>query len=846
MPREKKYNYQKTGAPRLRATTRDKELMYAVSINPELEEWRSLGVAWVAGLKTAVPLAMTVMKQFMVDYLNNHNLEMRPSVFLSRGHKTPCFGETCLSHLANPMDVSKRYFKLCEFLDYVILNNFSIEDDNGVRHVPSEIANPLPKPAVLGQAYSTNRSESDKEVLPFKYIAELKGILCPIAAKSFSDWKWAISMWDKGGQRGGDWFEVDPSIIDKSDPDCVFRVRTIFTDARKTKSKQITEMWYPGRAVALYFKLELPLRTYQVRMLDSGEADTYIFDNGNWIANPDSACKGTERKPFSQGFLRKITDPVKGLTMTGLFINTNKTADVNKSAGQKGYTIPWEHTRVIYWTERLRNWQRKYNPIDNATPWTSLTGYHLGSIKADSVLQEMGEACFLFRDARLEGNERNLPIPGDSPAMVWRKLLEQLESNCADRGETALNGAPLKFVSESPGKTYYPLHSLRVSLITAFALEGGVPMPILSKCIAGHSRLLMTLYYTKAGISYISDQMNDAEQRLIESEKDNFNQWLRNATYEQLELNGAYTDPVAIKAVYQAQNSGASLVRDSRGICPKGGMACDSGGVYLSDDSDKVTYGPVQGYPEKNCPRCRWFFTGPAFLSGLVSHWNLIHLRMGDNGQFVANIEKKISSMEDEKFHAQSSGVPFTKQIELDSLNKSYQAAIELNDKYANDSTATLRLIVRAKQLLANEATSEGVSLVAVGSREDVRVSIAECSKLESMLSVANAAHISIETDIGKTLMEAGRAYDLMLSLNGARPLFFELEGSELEDAVHQMSNLLRAETGSISNAIPFIEGLQRLEELGIDVTTSDFANNIISFQGERNVRKLSLTANHD
>lgn len=75
---------------------------------------------------------------------------------------------------------------------------------------------------------------------------------------------------------------------------------------------------------------------------------------------------------------------------------------------------------------------------------------------------------------------------------------------------TATNDAEknLKFVHEHSDKTtYYPLHSLRVSLITAFALEGGVPMPVLSKCIAGHARLVMTLYYTKMGISYVTDTM---------------------------------------------------------------------------------------------------------------------------------------------------------------------------------------------------------------------------------------------------------------------------------------------------------------------------------------------------
>jgi hypothetical protein len=564
-------------------------------------------------------------------------------------------------------------------------------------------------------------------------------------------------------------------------------------------------------------------------MLDSGEGDTLCYVQGEWLPSKFAASKGTDRKPVAQGFLRKIKDSIQGLSMTGLFINTNKTADANKNENNRGYVIPWEHERVIYWAEKLRNWQAKYNPIEQAVPWTELTPKHLGSVKPQSVLESMGEACFLFRDARLDADEADKPIAENSLIVIWRKLLEQLERNCAERGETAINGSPLKFVSETQNKTFYPLHSLRVSLITAFALEGGVPMPILSKCIAGHSRLLMTLYYTKAGIAYVSDQMGDAERRLIESEKENFGQWLRSATYKELEINGSYTDPIAIQAVFHAQNSGAGLIRDSKGICPKGGMSCDTGGIYRSEDSDKVSYGPVPGYPEKNCPRCRWFFTGPAFLDGLLSHWNLVHLKMGDNGQYVASHARKISAIEDQKYHAESSNRPFTRQHELDSLQKSYQSAIELNDKLGNDSTATLRLIVRTKQVIDSRATECGVSLVAAGQISDVKISISECSKLESMLKVSNSGFVSIENDISKTLLETGQAYDLMLSMNDASPMFFKLEGDELESAIHHMSNLLRAEAGGISNAIPFIEGVRKLSELGINAASNEFSHLIES-----------------
>jgi hypothetical protein len=266
-----------------------------------------------------------------------------------------------------------------------------------------------------------------------------------------------------------------------------------------------------------------------------------------------------------------MTDDVRCVSMTGLFINTNKTADVGKDDLDRGYCIPWEHPDVLYWLEKLRDWQEKYNPISAPVCWTDLDIRHTGALKSESALKAMGSSCFLFRDAAAYGEDRSKPIVGKTAIeSVWVPLLQKLEAQCAERRLFDAAGRPLVFV-KSRKTTYYPLHSLRVSLITAYALEGGVPMQILSKCIAGHARLIMTLYYTKAGITYCTDIMNEATKRLLVSEQENFARWLKDKTYEQLEANGAFYDPEAIRAVMQAMQGGASLIKDDKGYCPKGG-----------------------------------------------------------------------------------------------------------------------------------------------------------------------------------------------------------------------------------------------------------------------------------
>jgi hypothetical protein len=80
-----------------------------------------------------------------------------------------------------------------------------------------------------------------------------------------------------------------------------------------------------------------------------------------------------------------------------LYINTNKTADIEKGEQRKGYVIPWTHEPALYWLEKLRNWQEQYNPIVNATLWSDLERKHFGQTPPSSaVLEERGACCFFF------------------------------------------------------------------------------------------------------------------------------------------------------------------------------------------------------------------------------------------------------------------------------------------------------------------------------------------------------------------------------------------------------------------------------------------------------------------
>jgi hypothetical protein len=380
----------------------------------------------------------------------------------------------------------------------------------------------------------------------------------------------------------------------------------------------------------------------------------------------------------------------------------------------------------------------------------------------------------------------------------------------------------LKFV-KNKDTTLYPLHSLRVSLITAYALEGGVPMPILSKCIAGHARLVMTLYYTKAGITYVSEKMNEAEKKLVEKEQDSYARWLKDATYKQLEVYSASNDPSSLQAVLSAQQSGASFIKDDKGICPKACLGCDTGYIHTNDDTGRQTIQPVPGYPEQNCVRCRWFITGPAFLPGLVHHFNVIGYNIGETAERLMRFESDIEQLENMRFETEQNGCIFQENEKLSKLEKLHQQEIQKNDKLANDYNATLRLIDRCITIIKKPSEDNGLQLVAVGQMDDIRLALSdEPNKLFQLQTLCNGAEIFPETDASKAVLQRSQIIDLTLAMNEKKPVLFTLTPEEQLIAGNAWMRLLINRAGSLKDAVPYLEGRKKLAEIGLEVEWDD------------------------
>jgi len=801
-------------AVKMHGKASDLSFAYVLQLDPKLEDWRSLAADWIKDHKTSVHRRREALDYFLVRYIQGQNLDRNFGRFLLRETEKPDFAQVTVGAKREgtqtlQVDDVKRNNFIADFIDWVLATKL-VDPDTGAWDT-ARFHNPISRLTISGLATKT---QSDKASLSIRHIRELRGMLAE--GRHFCDWAWAQQAMEEGNA-GGEWFVVDLAIIDPKDPDCVARQRATTWRERENKGypAEVWELWSPVRAVALYLKLELPLRTFQVRMLESGEADTWRYvhapEGGGFILNRGPLATGSEKRPYQRGVFHRSVNEKEA----GLFINSNKTADINKSEKEKGYVIPWANNEVLYWLEKLRNWQERYNPITAPTPWKGLEHKHFGGTPPHpEVLAQRGSACFLFRDPTDGAGDK--PLVSLALTGMWYKLLAKLEQRCAARGETLDDGTPLRFVvHDSNLATFFPLHALRVSLISYFILDLKLPIAVVSKMIAGHASIIMTLYYTKFGKAYMREVLNEAEKNELEAEQANHRRFLQDASFEQVTQRFAYVSEDAVRAAIQ-NKSAAAFVFDDKGICPNGATLCDVGGERIGAESLNH-FAPVPGFPqERNCVCCRFFLTGPAFLPGLIAHFNTVSEKTHRQSARYSALQDKVTYLEDEQREAERENQPFLHVRELVQLNKYAETEALTLNKYMNDLQVTNHLIQRSLQIAEEESTG-GVKLVAKGSMTDLKMGFIESdSVLHQLEVVCENAVIYPDIDAGFATIRRAQMLDAMLRYNGMDPVLMCLDQEEQLLIGNAVMQLIQARTGSIKGALPYAECRLKLKEIGL------------------------------
>ena len=771
------------------------------------EEWRVFASEWITSQEYGVRAKLAALTLFLETYL----VKTAPwassiCVFFEGYGGIQCSEESFKNAIllgtkrSDSESLARMVNYIFDFLEWCLDSHFSEPNDNG--QLIRVWNNPFNKIKARSR-----HSETVYNPLPYKYICEARAILCPDSKGSFKDWKWAQLQTGQSMQGGdGDWFDVALETIDESDPNCVWRIKE--TD----KNGVIYQIWSPVRAMTLLIKLHLPLRTYQVRMLDSGEADSLRYDQGKWNENTKHAfVAGNSQRPYSKGVFRRIYDGATGTYSTGLYISTNKTADQNKSCIERGYTIPWQNEEVLYWLEKLRNWQEKYNPIYQPTDCLTLQPKHTSGKKSDQALSSMGSSCFLFRNASAKGADREKPIGDTRLDRLWYLLLLELENQLFEKGDTLNNGERLKLVKDYPDKipeglrsaTLFPLHCLRVSLITCYAMDGKIPLPVVSKLLAGHSRILMTLHYIKLTPSVMTEKMEEAEKELKDRELSMLRTFLKDASLSQIQSKTAYQDDASINSALVNRNP-LGWQNKYIGLCLVGGSSnnfddsvhlggCFNGGkAFSTRGNGRTIHEPTPHGPE-NCVRCRWFLTDSRYLAALNAHLNFMSYKASEAASLAASLEAEIEEMNENKYASEEQGKSFTLVNELQQLQRRYEKQTIEADEYTKDWIATFQLIFRIIEIEQQRQEGEAKNkLIAVGTKEDLKISFTETSsKLLQLSLICDDAEYypDLKDDVIKTsvIQERTVAISHFVTKAGYQPNFLLMDSEQQLIATNAM-----------------------------------------------------------
>lgn len=665
----------------------------------------------------------------------------------------------------------KLHYSITTFFDW-LLDADCTDEDNGERIVLKEFRNPF-RTALAGYADSLSSyraSQSTKPPLGYEYILRARNFLVPngeaamLVRPTLRD---LPHLHDFFSTRN-DWISVDESLIDQTDPNCIFR---------KSPKDGSIQVWSPVRFVALYTLLRFPLRGQQILWLDSGEADEEIAvlepgSSVSWKKNTNPLFKNRNKNRRPQAAVQRgVSNAPK------LYVTTNKTG---KKVG--GYDVDWIPDDLVYWFVLLRDWQAKYNPISAPTPWTSI------KLKAETnakILAARKEQCFLFR---MGGTGQPF-----MPTAVFAQTLPALLHKVQRVGEDLAKIDQKRFVSP------YTPHSLRVSLITAFIVDGNAPIHLISKLV-GHASLVMTIYYTKLNSEQMRRPMGEVEklaaQRAASRSADAIRVGGLNALAGQLIITDRN------KSLIESDTPSSACVVFDWGICPMSAAACNVGGEVSIERQSENIYGPVEaGYlGQKNCTRCRFFVTGVPFLGGLVSLANEIALEIATESIRYQDFTEKLEGLEQEHYDACQANTPFTRENERKSAVANQQQSAGKLDVLLSDYASLHDSVASCLKLVNQNEPDSGseVRLIISGDIHEMGVTYQESETSYHLLAeICQNATIYQSANPSRAVPLIADAIDRMAENNNLAPAMFRLSSEQKMIVANELNRLLLHRLGS-------------------------------------------------
>ncbi|HCG7748525.1 TPA: hypothetical protein NJ442_002452 [Vibrio parahaemolyticus] len=774
------------------------DILYTPS---KFEHWHSLGFSQWAELaeeycnkkvpqSTSSTVTRTINKLF--EYLRSYLISIKADenvvAFFDRENRAPDL-EDFFDSLPKSQNKTHTLNKLRGYFKYVFEQCCYLDGEPIVDLAKFRI----PFGEVSLTDTSVKKGQSVKPVLPYEYVVKARQELIPEKTDTgervtnFRQLTYAIKLFDT------EWYDVDESLIDKDDPNCVYRYIEKWVSEKGTSSEKrlVCQMWAPAKAVGLFFLLNHPARGQQLLWVDSGEGDKFklievepkietvnnvavTVPQFKWVPN-DCHLAGTLD---NQGLIHKgSSDEI------GMYFNTNKTGSP--------FVSNYFPTELIPWIIKLRDWQTKYNPISKPTKWTAISLSTRPTEKGDKELKRRGAQCFLFRDATGKATPRTSerheqPLKRTFMPYILPRLLYRIQ----DESLPLATYDPTKDAYEAYSTEYSP-HSMRVSLITALALYGGLPYKVLMQ-IVGHAQILMTLYYTKMGHLETKDAVEAAHLKALEGSKRQVEAKIIDGKVRELGSQLIFPEG---SPILDDDWPKASLHFFDFGICPFARTRCHDGGCG-SNVKGKINHLPTPAgfLGRSNCFQCRHLVTGAVFIGGLTAKFNEISLARSATVAKAESLTAKHKAMSAELYQMKKSGeqVSFSYKRDIDALEHQIESELDKKDMLDCDLGALLTLNLKSMELLRNTEDNSSNLPVLFGGDVDMLIELDEVSDVQAISEVCQSAELYSSINASVHIPKLSQNLDRLLANNGLPPTLFRLSEDEQLRVGNQAIHMLK------------------------------------------------------
>jgi hypothetical protein len=705
------------------------------------------------------------------------NIYRDPKVFLSKYRSDPSLIEyvksiTRGSELSTSIRTQLMF--IIEMVDHFIEENMVVHEGSERTVFGQAVATVIERKRLETESHTRVRVQASSNPLPLKWVREIQAILTE------NNWAWPKSVESQ-------WLTISQNGVPK-------------------------HIWNPVCAFLIYSMTELPWRKIQFKSLDSGEGDCKRYDlsSDGWIPNSSPTANYWKSDPTARRKNRGILNAQGGSFC--FYVNTNKTADRDHLHGEmSGYFVPWKYLPMIKLFSELRDWQEKNNPLQSPTKYTEVSSAFYGADPPPKNVEEnIPDRFYLFRDIQgLAG--RSSPPTDNRLYSLWRLLMDELEKRVRMKGENATI-VLTRNSSGGPLVAQFHMHGLRVSGLTAFA-EAGVPIEILSKLVAGHASILMTIYYLKYTAAHVTDILSDARQRVEAIAANDFGRHLRNLSITEAAKIAVANEDYTLHQIAEGQIRTDQFFDTGLGVCPFNGTRC-SDGISLSGGRTA----PVPG-EAKNCLRCRHFISGEPWLIALALHQQKLSGKASDLSRKTDSLQKELEESETRRAHIVLG--PGTASIPPDLSRKIRQIEqeIERHSLKLDDTLTTMNrchmIIEQIKSLQKQPREDNAPMLLA-----NVEADIGEYrmgTRFELIDSVLQASRVYPILKDENFELERRQYIDAIMYNCGMKPLsMLDLSEEEMKSAADATGEWLIRKVGAQQTDL-LISGAQTLTELGYE-----------------------------